>query len=366
MNIEKKRDYFNMKTLSVKSSTNEYNVYIGKQLRHRLQDFIPSHYSAILVITDDTIQPLYLQDIKNNFSKVNIYSSVIPSGEASKNIHTYYDLQTDALTYGLDRQSLIIALGGGVVGDLAGFVAATFMRGIDYVQIPTTILAHDSSVGGKVAINHELGKNLIGNFYPPTAVIYDVETLASLPVKEVRSGVAELIKEGLIADPKLFDYLTSIDLEHLDAEKLSEYLLKGIHVKADIVQRDERESGERKFLNLGHTLAHAIEAEYQYGQITHGEAVAIGLLFAMYVSEQLFKATLPSTQLTHWLKENNYPLNIADLKVSSLIEHMHKDKKAVSQQIQMVLLKKVGQPVTKVIADHLIEKLLKEFIKELN
>src|SRR5690625_191966 len=270
-----------MKTLTVKSSTNEYNVYIGQQIRHQLTDYLSDHYTAILIITDESVAKLYLDDILNNFSNNHVYQTTIKAGEASKNIHTYHQLQTDALSYGLDRQSLIIALGGGVVGDLAGFVAATFMRGIDYVQIPTTILAHDSSVAGKVAINHDLGKNLIGSFYPPTAVIYDVETLASLPVREIRSGVAEIVKEGLIADPELFEHLIAIDLEHLDMEKLSEYLLKGIHVKANIVERDERESGERKYLNLGHTLAHAIEAEYKYGQITHGEAVAIGLLFAM-------------------------------------------------------------------------------------
>src|SRR5690625_1693080 len=270
-----------MQTLTVTSQTNKYNVYIGQHLRHNLNKYLQKDYSKILVITDESVAKLYLDDIVSNFPKNDVYTSTIETGESSKNIQTYYQLQTDALTYGLDRQSLIIALGGGVVGDLAGFVAATFMRGIDYVQIPTTILAHDSSVGGKVAINHELGKNLIGSFYPPTAVIYDVDTLASLPVREIRSGVAEIVKEGLIADPELFEHLIAIDLEHLDMEKLSEYLLKGIHVKANIVERDERESGERKYLNLGHTLAHAIEAEYKYGQITHGEAVAIGLLFAM-------------------------------------------------------------------------------------
>ena len=365
MNTVKKRDCFKMRTLSVRSSTNEYNVYIGKGLRHQLQDFIPKKYSAILVITDDTIKTLYLQDILNNFTKDNVYTSIIPSGESSKNMETYHTLQTAALSYGLDRQSLIIALGGGVVGDLAGFVAATFMRGIDHIQIPTTILAHDSSVGGKVAINHELGKNLIGSFYPPVAVVYDVETLSSLPAQEVRSGVAELVKEGLIADSKLFSQLTATDLKHLNSEKLSEYLLKGIHVKAHIVERDEKESGERKFLNLGHTLAHAIETEYNYGQITHGEAVAIGLLFSLYVSEQLHQSELPRQPLANWMKQNSYPLETNNLNVSSLIDHMHKDKKAVNQQIQMVLLKKIGQPFTEIIADHLLEKLLKEFIEEL-
>src|SRR5690625_840085 len=246
MNTVKKRDCFKMRTLSVRSSTNEYNVYIGKGLRHQLQDFIPKKYSAILVITDDTIKTLYLQDILNNFTKDNVYTSIIPSGESSKNMETYHTLQTAALSYGLDRQSLIIALGGGVVGDLAGFVAATFMRGIDYIQIPTTILAHDSSVGGKVAINHELGKNLIGSFYPPVAVIYDVDTLSSLPAREVRSGYAEIVKEALIANDELFKQLMTINIAQVSSEQLTEHLLKGIQVKAKIVERHEKESRRRK------------------------------------------------------------------------------------------------------------------------
>src|SRR5690625_3186368 len=189
-----------MNELTVHSSTNTYKVVIKEKVRFRINEYLLKKYSSILIITDDHVANLYLDDVKQSLTNYNVYSSVVPHGEASKTIKTYYSLQTDALKNGLDRHSLIIALGGGVVGDLAGFVAATFMRGIDYIQVPTTILAHDSSVGGKVAINHELGKNMIGNFYPPVAVLYDVETLNSLGKSEVRSGYAELIKEAFIAD----------------------------------------------------------------------------------------------------------------------------------------------------------------------
>src|SRR5690625_812732 len=325
-----------MKTLSITSSTNEYNVYIGNQLRHELKRFLPKKYSSILIITDESVAALYLDDILNNFSNESVYTSTVKVGESSKNIHTYYQLQTDALSYGLDRQSLIIALGGGVVGDLAGFVAATFMRGINYIQLPTTILAHDSSVGGKVAINHELGKNLIGNFYPPAAVIYDVDTLSSLPAREVRSGYAEIVKEALIANDELFKQLMTINIAQVSSEQLTEHLLKGIQVKAKIVERDEKESGERKLLNLGHTLAHALEAEFAYGTITHGEAVAIGLLFSLFVSERHLQANLPYDDLTNWLKANDYPLKLKKINTSFLIDHMKKDKKTIKDNNQIV------------------------------
>ncbi len=170
----------------------------------------------------------------------------------------------------MDRQSLIIALGGGVVGDAAGFAAATFMRGVGFIQMPTTILAHDSSVGGKVAINHEQGKNLIGSFYPPDAVIYDIQTLHTLSKQEVRSGYAELVKEALLADANFFQELMSQRLSSLTNRQLAEHLTKGIRIKSTIVEQDERESSVRKFLNLGHTLGHALEAMLGYGKWTHG------------------------------------------------------------------------------------------------
>src|SRR5699024_7418799 len=273
---------------------------------------------------------------------------------------------TVALENHLDRHSLIIALGGGVIGDLAGFVAATFMRGIDYIQMPTTILAHDSSVGGKVAINHELGKNLIGAFYPPRAVIYDVDTLQTLPSHEVRSGYAEIVKEAFIAQNDLVDDLLSKRLVDIKEDELIDHLYRGIAIKGHIVEQDEKESYMRMFLNFGHTLAHAIEAELGYGDITHGEAVAIGMLFALQVSEDYMRVDLQSNRYKQWLLTNEYPLSLYGIHRDDIIEKMKLDKKSTNEQIQMVLLKTFEQPTVVHLSDERMATYLDTFIKELS
>ncbi len=355
-----------MEKVVVQSSSGSYPIYIGKHIRFQFDQLLPKSYSAILIISDEQVAPLYADDLIEQLSNCKVYVEVISAGEASKNIHTYYDLQTKAIQYGLDRQSLIIALGGGVVGDLAGFVASTFMRGIDFIQVPTTILAHDSSVGGKVAINHELGKNLIGSFYSPKMVIYDVEMLQTLSVKEVRSGYAELVKEALIADQQFFETLLQIDLQSLDNQQLIEHLHKGILIKKSIVERDEKESGKRKFLNLGHTFAHALEAELGYGKITHGEAVAIGLLFTFFVSEQTYSIDLPTEPLRRWFQRNAYPLQIADVEAKKLLLRMKSDKKASHNQLQMVLLQQVEKPTIVKIDEKTLLTHVKTFLQRIH
>lgn len=354
-----------MDRLTVKSSMHTYEVIIGENIRFQLKEYITRDYSTIMIITDDNIANLYLKDVLNNFPEDVVFQSIVPNGEQSKDIETYYKLQTEAIENGLDRKSLIIALGGGVVGDLAGFVASTFLRGIDYIQIPTTILAHDSSVGGKVAINHTLGKNLIGSFYPPQAVIYDVGTLESLSPHEVRSGYAELVKEALISNEHFFYEILQIQLDNVSNKTLTNHLLDGIKVKSKIVEADEKESGVRMYLNLGHTLGHALEAELGYGTLTHGEAVAIGLLFAIRLSEQKYSIKLPYDSLYQWLIDNEYPLYLQDVKVENLIEKMKIDKKVVNKNIQMVLLKKIGEPVVEEIEEKELFQYLKLFMEEL-
>lgn len=354
-----------MDIIDVQSSSHNYDIFLGDNLRYKLSEYITKDYHSIMIITDEIVAELYLEDIRKNFTEKHIIETVIPVGEQSKNIDLYYQLQSEALQGGLDRGSLIIALGGGVVGDLAGFVAATFLRGIDYIQIPTTILAHDSSVGGKVAINHELGKNLIGCFYPPQAVIYDVDTLKTLSAKQVRSGYAELVKEALIADEVYLNSVLESDLISLSNEKLKEHLKEGIRVKASIVEADERESGVRMYLNLGHTLGHAIETELGYGKITHGEAVAIGLLFALYVSEKKYNIDLSYKLFHDWLLQNNYPIELFKIDSNQLIEKMQHDKKVVNKKIQMVLLKKIGEPCVTDISNDEIHSYLQLFKEEL-
>lgn len=356
-----------MVELNIKTSSHPYKVHIGENIRHRIPEYLQKKYSSVLIITDTIIEKLYLDDVFKSFEDEDypVYSHIVPSGEQSKSIKMFYELQTKAIEYGLNRQSLIIALGGGVIGDLAGFVAATFMRGIDYIQVPTTILAHDSSVGGKVAINHELGKNMIGNFYPPKSVVYDVSTLNSLSEAEIRSGYAELVKEAFISDINFVNELFSYNLNDIDNSILVEHLRKGIAVKSKIVEADERESGIRAFLNLGHTLGHAIEASLGYGKMTHGEAIAIGMIFALRLSEKYFNQKLPIESYVEWLKANNYPLSIDGLSAESLIDKMKSDKKVTSSEIPMILLESVGEPA---IISYNVENLkaeLTDFLREL-
>ncbi|WP_100010799.1 3-dehydroquinate synthase [Lentibacillus sediminis] len=355
-----------MKKLLVHSSSHTYPVYIGENVRFEAEHLLKKTYNSILIITDEEVERRYREGLEKFFPRSNVHWSIIPSGEASKNANLFYQLHTDAIINGLDRKSLIIALGGGVVGDLAGFVAATFMRGIDYVQMPTTILAHDSSVGGKVAINHTLGKNLIGSFYPPRAVIYDTCTLQSLNLKEFRSGYAEIIKESLIADEEFFNQLLESDLSQISSQKLTEHLFKGIKIKANIVEEDEKEAGSRMYLNLGHTLGHAMEAELGYGVLTHGEAVAVGLLFSLHVSELHFSAKLPFRPLLHWIRANHYPLeHVQKFHTEAIISRMKTDKKSVNKQVKMVLLEAVGKPALVEITEDNLRVFLKSFAKRL-
>lgn len=364
MTTGKKLEDFNMNTLQVKASKRDYTVSIGFDLRFRLPDFLEKDYSKILIVTDDIVAPLYLDDVLKGVPKADSYT--IPSGESSKSMEMYEKIQTYLLSNHFDRDGLIIALGGGVVGDLAGFVAATYMRGIDYVQVPTTILAHDSSVGGKVAINHTLGKNMIGSFYPPVAVVYDVNTLATLSDAEIRSGYAELIKEAFIQDANFLDELLEMKLSHITDEDLMRHLYKGIEIKAHIVEQDERETNIRKYLNFGHTLAHALETELGYGTITHGEAVAIGMQFALTLSEQFYDSKFPVEAYRKWLDRNQFPPITIPLQESAIINHMKHDKKAHNQLLQFIILEQTAHPVIKDLSEQDIQTALQSFLKGLN
>ncbi|MFD2045860.1 3-dehydroquinate synthase [Ornithinibacillus salinisoli] len=354
-----------MDSILIHANTHTYPVYIGENIRFQLQELLPKSYDSILIITDDHVARLYLDDLSNSLEGSSVHTAIIPAGEQSKSIHSFYELHSQAIRYGLDRSSLIIALGGGVVGDVAGFVAATYMRGIDFVQVPTTVLAHDSSVGGKVAINHESGKNLIGNFYSPIMVLYDVSTLHTLPLKELRSGYAEIMKEAFLADEKLLWDVMELDLTHNDNYERIRHLEKGIQIKANTVEQDEKEAGKRKFLNLGHTLGHAIEAELGYGSITHGEAVAIGLLFAIDVSEKEYAINLHADKLFTWLTNNHYPLNMDNVCIEALLKRMKMDKKATNQRIQMVLLEEMSKPVLIEIEDTTLRSYIESFFAKL-
>ncbi|MBB6452208.1 3-dehydroquinate synthase [Salirhabdus euzebyi] len=360
-----------MEMIPIKTTESEYNVYVGKGLRFRVGELLPKNYDNIWVIADDEVAKFsYVQDVLTSFRKdKSVYTSNIPAGEQSKSFAQFESLHTDAIKYGLDRHSVIIALGGGVVGDLAGFVAATYMRGIDYIQVPTTILAHDSSVGGKVAINHPLGKNLIGSFHQPSAVIYDLETFQTLPQKEWRSGFAEVIKHAWIADETLlFSLMEHVSsLEDMNHSMLQNAIKRGIEIKANIVAQDEKESGVRSYLNFGHTLGHAIEASLGYGKITHGEAVVIGMLFALRLSEKTFPVSFPTERFLNWLQDLQYPFTIiSELDIDQLLNRMKHDKKNSQGNIRMVLLEGIEQPTLKAFDEATIASELKVFQNEVN
>ncbi|RFA37245.1 3-dehydroquinate synthase [Virgibacillus dokdonensis] len=354
-----------MEELNVQASSHAYSILIGEGIRNQITDYFTNSYSSIWIITDENVAKLYLGDVLETLSDFHVHHTILPAGEQTKSIDYYNQLMTEAIAYGLDRYSLLIALGGGVIGDLVGFVAATYMRGIDYIQMPTTILAHDSSVGGKVAINHPLGKNLIGSFYAPQGVFYDMETLITLNDREIRSGYAELVKEALISDEAIFRSILTTKLQNLSTSIMQEHIRSGIQIKAQVVEQDEKENAMRKYLNLGHTLGHALEAHLGYGSITHGEAVAIGLLFALHVSESVFDTTLPFLQLKQWLETNHYPLHFLTGDQQTILAKMKNDKKNKQHHIQMVLLEQVGKPFIKQMTDEDMLSYLSSFTRKL-
>ncbi|MDV2683467.1 3-dehydroquinate synthase [Alkalihalophilus lindianensis] len=361
-----------MSTVRITTKSQSYDVVVQTGLRHHVYDLLKQNeignYSSVLVITDEHVYSLYASEVVASFPEdTRIYTEVVPAGEASKSFDVFKRLQERALELGLDRHSIIIALGGGVIGDLAGFVAASYMRGIRFIQVPTTLLAHDSSVGGKVAINLPQAKNIVGAFYQPELVIYDTEMLRSLPELEWRSGFAEVIKHGFIRDQQFLKWLTEHVHSFVDLpdDVLEEILVRSIGVKAAIVKEDEREQSVRAFLNLGHTLGHAIEAELGYGKLAHGEAVAIGMIFALRLSEQKFKIDLPINQLLVWLRQLGYQTTIPNgLKPHQLLASMKKDKKTTSGHIRMVLLKEVEDVILTEVSDELLFQSLTYAIKE--
>ncbi len=363
-----------MQRVEVSTSSKTYQVLIGEDIRftigEKIKQLLGNNVSSILIISDSSVAKLYLKDVQEGLTNYkNVHQYIIPSGEQSKSFEQYYDILTYALEKGLDRSSLIIALGGGVVGDLAGFVAASYMRGIRFIQVPTTLLAHDSSVGGKVAINHPLGKNMIGAFHQPEAVFYDINTLQSLPDHEWRSGFAEVIKHGFIWDKQLYDWLqqTITSFSDIVGDTAIELLQRSISVKAFVVKEDEKELGIRAFLNFGHTLAHGIETELGYGKITHGEAVAIGMIFAMKLSEKIYKINLNIPQIEEWFTKFHFPITIPKgLSAAKLLETMKKDKKVQNGTIRMVLLKEIGLVEVKGVDEDVLLTLLEEETKEGN
>ncbi|HUM92348.1 MAG TPA: 3-dehydroquinate synthase, partial [Candidatus Competibacter sp.] len=280
-----------MKTLYVELGDRRYPIYIGPGLLDR-PDLLRTHVPGrqVLVVSNTTVAPLYLDRVRAALAGLRHEAVVLPDGEQYKTLETLDEIFTALLSHRLDRDCTLVALGGGVIGDMAGFAAACYQRGVHFIQIPTTLLAQvDSSVGGKTAVNHPLGKNMIGAFYQPRCVLADTDTLKTLPDRELSAGLAEVIKYGLIRDLPFLEWLED-HIEQLlarDAAALTEAIERSCRNKADIVAADERETGERALLNLGHTFGHAIETGMGYGEWLHGEAVAVGMNLATDLSARL-------------------------------------------------------------------------------
>lgn len=337
-----------MKQLRVEAGQ-PYNVHIG----HEVFSLFKEEYSEVLkaadrivVLADQRVADLHLDYLLSFLTEFNVSVLTIPPGEQAKSIETFMDCHTFLLSEGCSRKTLLLAFGGGATGDVAGFVASTFMRGIPFMQIPTTILAHDSAVGGKTAINHKLGKNMIGTFYQPLAVLYEIDFLRTLPSNEVRSGMAEVIKHAFISNAGWLEELLQIsDLSNLTDLEMMNHLEKGIAVKAAIVEEDEFESGVRKYLNFGHTLAHALEGHFGYGKITHGEAVALGMAYALHLSQHGLLA-----EYLAWCKKNGYPLEkLTEVSFEEVLPFMKKDKKSSKGSLNFVLLETTGSPFLETI-----------------
>ncbi|WP_419881208.1 3-dehydroquinate synthase [Peribacillus sp. B-H-3] len=342
-----------MDRIDIKTSSKNYPVFIGEGVIANLPEFIEEHAAGankILIITDEKVAGLHLDKVKSTLSNTgkDVLSILVPEGEFAKTFEVFLECQTFALENNLNRKSLILALGGGAVGDLAGFVASTFMRGIPFIQLPTTLLAHDSAVGGKTAINHPEGKNMIGTFYQPEAVFYDLDFLTTLPLKEVRSGFAEVIKHALIADGNFYHWLKEniTDLRFISSGQYQTVIKKGINIKASIVGLDEKETGVRAYLNFGHTLGHGVEKLMGYGNFTHGESVLIGMVFALYLSKKYKNLQFDEMEFLRWVKKLGYQTDIPkQLDKKPLVELMKKDKKTVSENLTFVLLNEIGSPL---------------------
>ena len=348
-----------MHSISINTQDKKYDVHVGSDIyanvltHHRDQLLRADH---IVIFVDEVVAKFHIERLLNPLQvivgeRIEVYE--LPAGESCKSVETFMACHSFLLEKGCTRKSIIFAFGGGACGDLVGFVASTFMRGIPFFQCPTTILAHDSAVGGKTAINHPQGKNMVGTFYQPEAVFFDVTTLSTLPQQEILSGMAEVIKHALISDQVWVDELSSLSsFNELAPSQYLTYLVKGIHVKAQIVEADEFEQSVRKYLNLGHTYGHAIEASSGYGKITHGESVAIGLVFALILSEKmvsLHKGT--ARKLFEVLSELGYSFNpVLQHDSNTLLSYMKRDKKASFGDLHFVLLEKIGAPIMKVVS----------------
>jgi len=339
-----------MHTLHVDLGERSYPLYIGRDLFSGSEFLAPHvHGSQVVLVSNETVAPLYLDRVKASLGDRSLVSEVIlPDGEQHKSLQTLEIIFDRVMADRHDRGTTFIAVGGGVVGDITGFAAACYQRGVNFIQIPTTLLAQvDSSVGGKTAVNHPLGKNMIGAFYQPQAVLIDIDTLKTLPEREFSAGLAEVVKYGLIADEPFYRWLCNSMPKLLAREDaaLAEAVERSCANKAKVVAADEREGGVRAILNLGHTFGHAIENAQGYGSWLHGEAVAVGMVLALRLSNS--RGLIDASDVEEFiqlLKAMNLPTEAPeDMTPHAFLDLMGRDKKVIDGKLRLVLLEALGQ-----------------------
>ncbi len=341
-----------MQTLHIQLENRSYPIYIGEGLLSKIK-LIEPHLKQkhVAIVTNTTVAPLYLDPLLALFKQHSIkaFSIILPDGESYKNQETLNLIYDALLKEKCERSVTLIALGGGVIGDMTGYAAATYLRGVPFIQIPTTLLSQvDSSVGGKTGINHALGKNMIGAFYQPQCVIIDMDTLKTLPQREFSAGMAEVIKYGLIRDKAFFDWLEKNmeGLMKLNPSLLIEAIERSCKNKANVVEMDEHESGVRATLNLGHTFGHAIENAMGYGVWLHGEAVATGIVMAANLSKLMGWLTeIEFNRIVTLLKVAKLPVDPPQISEDQYMQLMRMDKKVVDGKIRLVLQKGIGDSV---------------------
>jgi 3-dehydroquinate synthase len=340
-----------MEKIRVELGERSYDITIGSNILDGIGDKLTSFGLSpkVAIISNPTVFSLYGGRVSASIKKAgfDLITVIIPDGEEYKDLLWLQHIYDDLLKHGLDRSSALIALGGGVIGDITGFAASTYMRGISCIQVPTTLLAQvDSSIGGKTGVNHKLGKNMIGTFWQPGLVWLDVETLKTLPKRELLAGLAEVIKYGVIYDGELFDFLemNRDKILHLDNQALTHIVKRSCEIKAEVVSKDERESGLRAILNCGHTIGHAIETVTGYTRFIHGEAVAIGMHLEARLAQMLnlihddqvlrIKALIGSYGLPSEMPE--------EIDVNSILSSMQLDKKTIAGKLKFILPEKIG------------------------
>lgn len=340
-----------MATLQLDLGERSYPIYIDAHLLSQ-NELLTRHIrgTRVCIVTNDVVAKWYLEPLQQQLTQYNVDVLILPDGEAEKNLANFERIMSHLLAGTHGRDSTLIALGGGVIGDITGFAAACYQRGIDFIQIPTTLLSQvDSSVGGKTAVNHPLGKNMIGAFYQPKAVLIDIESLTTLPAREFSAGMAEVIKYGILGDSDFFSWLEE-NVEHIkSSDKLTmiSMIERCCECKADIVSADETEAGVRALLNLGHTFGHAIEAEQGYGNWLHGEAVATGMVLAAKLAVKLNLLKVSELRrIEALLAAFDLPLVAPEsMDFSDFIKHMRRDKKNVGGNLRLIIPHSIGRAV---------------------